>query len=210
MKFLFGGILIPRLRDESRQLVVARWFNGLKKHVPRRACSSSFSAGRDMEKTIGFHQAPKNRAIRGTYAASPSRCLFLHEITDISTGIGICIVAIKHPLRHAMGQLPDSGDAFVISRSRSCNSPSTSTPILSPPPRLYLACASPPLFDPNITRELLRIYVLELSGEPSIYARLAFPRRKLFLKRDSLTQPPPNCISNLDVHAAWDSRNCRL
>lgn len=78
---------------------------------------------------------PKKRAIWKTYAASPSRCPFPHEITDISTGIGICIVAIKLPLRHAMAQLPDSGDAFVISRSRPCDSP----------PRLYLACASPPL-----------------------------------------------------------------
>lgn len=135
-------------------------------------------------------RGPKKRAIRKTYAASPSRCQFPHEITDISAGIGICIVAIKLPLRHAMAQLPDSGDAFVISRSRSRDSP----------PRLYLACASPPLFDPNITGKLLRTYsnsrashrstpVLRFRGANSSWNVILWPNRPQIASRISMYTP---------------------
>lgn len=148
------------------------------------------------EKTTGFHleeiQRDREEAQKSSRFERRRRHLlrdarFPHEITDISAGIGICIVAIKLPLRHAMAQLPDSGDAFVISRSRSCDSPL----------RLYLACASPPLFDPNITRKLLRTYsnsranhrstpVLRFRGANSSWNVILWPNRPQIASRISM------------------------
>lgn len=94
-----------------------------------------------------------------------------------------------------MAQLPDRGDAFVISRSRSARRG-------PPTPRLRLSRAAPlrpAPFPPFLHPDPLALFdpadeetpvTYSNSGVPSIYARLARFRGELFLQRDSLTRRP--------------------
>jgi len=101
------------------------------------------------------------------------------EITGISAGIGICIVAIKPPSDTLWRNYRIAADVFVISRSRSVP-PVPGCPVFIS--RARLPCFSPSAA-PTGEKELE-------AAEPSIYAHLAFPWRELFLKT-RLFDPPP-------------------
>jgi hypothetical protein len=110
------------------------------------------------------------------------------EITGISAGIGICIVAIK-PLSDTLWRnYRIAADVFVISRSRS-------VPPIPGCPRLYLASPSPLLLSLRGTERR------EAAAEPSIYARLAFPWRELFLQTRFFDPPP--------IKLRFEAASCR-
>jgi len=159
----------------------------MKTHrVPHRSCSFPRTNVGWLDKkkkafywelTVCRDGGPKDclRRVRASSSIVP------REITDINVGIGICIVAIKYPLRHAMAQLPDSGDAFVISRSRS-DSPRCLATVSRASPFVFLALWFPLTPDGNFSVIRTRTPAYHRS---TLFLRF---RGELFLKRDSLTR----------------------